>query len=122
MSTGDKAWWIPTGGRLMPVTSKDPLFVGVDLPPAAPSRGQPQVITTKTLMIYGTGRSGGPPGAEPQLYAVDKGSGKQVGTVAIPSRTSALPMTFMHKGKQYVVFATGAGEKTALIALTLPNQ
>ena len=122
MSTGDKAWWIPTGGRLMPVTSKDPLFAGVDLPPAAPSRGQPQVITTKTLMIYGTGRSGGPPGGEPQLYAVDKGSGKQVGTVAIPSRTSALPMTFMHKGKQYVVFATGAVEKTALVALTLPNQ
>jgi hypothetical protein len=30
-------------------------------------------------------------------------------------------MTFLHNGKQYVVFATGQGEKTTLVALTLPN-
>ena len=72
-------------------------------------------------MIYGTGRSGGPPNAEPQLYAVDKATGKQVGAVAIPSRTSAVPMTFMHKGQQYIVFATGAGANTSLVALTLPK-
>ena len=122
LNTGDKAWWTPNGGKLVPVTSTDPLFAGVTLPPAPPGRGHAQVITTKTLVIYGTGRSGGPPGAQPQLYAVDKATGKEAGTVVIPSRTSAVPMTFMHKGKQYVVFATGAVEKTALVALTLPNQ
>ena len=122
MNTGDKAWWTPNGGKLVPVTSTDPLFAGVTLPPAPPGRGHAQVITTKTLVIYGTGRSGGPPGAQPQLYAVDKATGKEAGTVVVPSRTSAVPMTFMHKGKQYVVFATGAVEKTALVALTLPNQ
>jgi quinoprotein glucose dehydrogenase len=58
----------------------------------------------------------------PQIYAVDKASGKQAGAVNIPSKTSAVPMTFMHKGKQYIVFGTGAGEKTALVALTLPNE
>jgi glucose dehydrogenase len=121
LNTGDKTWWIANGGKLVPVTSNDPLFAGVKLPPAASGRAQAQVITTKSLVIYGTGRSGGPPGAEPQLYAVDKATGKEVGAVAIPSRTSAVPMTFMHKGKQYVVFATGAGEKTSLVALTLPN-
>jgi hypothetical protein len=31
-------------------------------------------------------------------------------------------MTFLHQGKQYIVFATGAGDKTALIALTLPRK
>jgi cellobiose-specific phosphotransferase system component IIC len=51
---------------------------------------------------------------------VDKATGKQVGAVAIPSRTSALPMTFMHKGQQYIVFATGSGATTSLVALTLP--
>ncbi len=100
LNTGNKAWWSPNGGQLLPVTSKDPLFDGVTLPPAPPARGQAQVITTKSLVIYGTGRSGGPPNAEPRLYAVDKASGKQVGAVAIPSRTSAVPMTFMHKGRQ----------------------
>ena len=100
MTTGDKTWWIPNGGQLVPVVSEDPLFKGVKLPPAAPARGHAQVITTKTLVIYGTGRSGGPPKVEPQLYAVDKATGKQLAAVPIPSKTSAPPMTFMHKGKQ----------------------
>ena len=122
MNTGDKAWWIPNGGELLSVTSNDPLFKDVKLPPAAPTRGQAQVITTKSLVIYGTGRSGGPPNAPPRLFAVDKASGKQIAAVSIPSRTSAVPMTFMHKGRQYIVFATGAGENTSLVALALPKS
>jgi quinoprotein glucose dehydrogenase len=120
MSTGDKAWWTPNGGQLVPVTSTDPLFKGVKLPPAPPGRGHAQVITTKTLTIYGTGRSGGPPRVEPHIYAVDKATGTQVGAVPIPSKTSAPPMTFLHKGRQYIVFATGGGANTSLVALTLP--
>ena len=104
---------------MIPVKSSDPLFQGVTLPPRAAS-GQAQVITTKSLVIYGTGRSGGVPGAPPQLFAVDKVTGKQVGAVKIPSRTTAMPMTFLHRGKQYIVFATGAGANTSLVALTLP--
>jgi quinoprotein glucose dehydrogenase len=118
LNSGDKAWWIPNGGFMM-ITSNDPLFAGVTLPPASPG-GQAQVITTRTLLIYGTGRGGGVPDATPMLYAVDKATGKQVGAVEIPSRTTAVPMTFMHQGKQYIVFATGAGENTSLVALRLP--
>jgi glucose dehydrogenase len=119
MNSGDKAWWIPNGG-FDQVTSTDPLFKDVKLPPVG-ARGQPQVITTKSLVVYGTGRSGGARGADPQLFAVDKATGKQVGAVKIPSKTSAVPMTFMHQGKQYIVFATGSGPSTALVALTLPD-
>jgi len=118
MKTGDKAWWTANGGGA-PVASKDPLFAAVELPLAG-SRGQAQVITTKTLVIYGTGRSGGIPDAKPMLYAVEKATGRQVGAVEIPTRTTAVPMTFMHQGKQYVVFATGAGTGTSLVALRLP--
>jgi quinoprotein glucose dehydrogenase len=118
MKSGDKSWWIPNGGTI-PVTSNDPLFRGITLPPR-PAGGQAQVIVTKSLLIYGTGRSGGVPNAPTQIFAVDKATGKQVGAVEIPSRTSAVPMTFMHKGKQYIVFATGAGSNTSLVALRLP--
>ena len=121
MNSGDKAWWLPSGGKLTPVTSNDPLFAGVELPPSTGGRGQPQIITTKSLVIYGTGRSFSPPGS-PQLYAVDKATGKQVGAVNIPSRTTAVPMTFVHQGKQYIVFATGAGSSNALVALALPGR
>jgi hypothetical protein len=31
-------------------------------------------------------------------------------------------MTFLHQGRQYIVFATGAGASTALVALTLPRS
>jgi quinoprotein glucose dehydrogenase len=81
-------------------------------------------------VIYGTGRLGGgsrargapATGPDPtsQLFAVDKKTGKQVGAVRIPSRTTAVPMTFMHQGKQYIVFATGQGTHTSLVALKLP--
>lgn len=138
MSTGDKKWWVPNGNRWRDVTSADPLFAGVSLPRVPALGGQPEVITTKTLVIHGTGRGGGAgglggrggrgggragaPGPGPQLYAFDKATGQQVGAVNIPSVNSAVPMTFMHQGKQYVVFATGAGDNTALVALALPRK
>jgi quinoprotein glucose dehydrogenase len=137
MNSGDKKWWVPNGNRWREVTTSDPLFAGVKLPRVPALGGQAEVITTKTLVIHGTGRSGGAggragrgaagggrgggPGAGPQLYAFDKATGKQVGAVNIPSVNSAVPMTFMYQGKQYVVFATGAGDNTSLVALTLPR-
>jgi quinoprotein glucose dehydrogenase len=119
MNSGDKRWWIPNGG-MVPTTSTHPLFEGVQLPPRPAGGQQPQVINTKTLVIYGTGRSGGVPGAKPTLFAVDKNTGAQVGAVEIPAKTTAMPMTFLHKGKQYIVFATGAGTTAALVAMRLP--
>jgi len=126
MTTGDKAWWIANGGKYTPAPNQNSpdaaLFKGVTLPEQGMGRGHAQVITTRSLMIYGTGRSGGPAGSTPQLFAVEKATGKQVGAVEIPTRTSAVPMTFMHRGRQYIVFATGAGANTSLVALALPRQ
>ena len=119
MNSGDKKWWAPNIG-MVPVTSNDPLFAGVQLPPQG-GRGQAQIITTKSLLIYGGGRNGSVPGKDPSLHALDKATGKEVGAVKIPARTTALPMTFMHQGRQYNVFATGAGMNTSLVALTLPK-
>jgi quinoprotein glucose dehydrogenase len=121
MSSGDKRWWIPNGG-MVECPANDPLFAGVK-PLPHPAPGQPQVIVTKTLLIYGTGRQGGPPNDTiPKLFAVDKATGRQVGAVRIPRKTSAVPMTFMHMGRQYIVFATGQGANTSLVALTLPRR
>ncbi|MEO6446793.1 MAG: hypothetical protein ABIZ91_04775, partial [Gemmatimonadaceae bacterium] len=120
LNTGDKSWWIPNGG-MVPTVTQDPLFAGVTLPPTG-ARGQAQIITTKSLVIYGTGRNGAIAGVPPQLFAVDKVTGKQVGAVKIPARTTALPMTFMHQAKQYIVFAIGAGTNTSLVAMTLPGR
>ena len=147
LNTGDKKWWMPNTGQMRVPVTTDPLFAGVTLPPAPVVNGQPEAITTKTLVIYGGGRSSGGggragggrgggrggggggaappargPANPPQIYALDKATGKQVASVVIPSLNSAVPMTFMHQGRQYIVFATGAGDQTALIALTLPKN
>lgn len=150
MKTGEKAWWIPNGTwvsskatvvtcRTEPVpqpttvprtrqvcdSSASPIFTGVTTPPVS-GRGQAQVITTKTLVIYGTGRNG--QDTIPGLYAVDKATGKQLGKVRLADRrtatvggTTAVPMTFLHQGKQYIVFATGAGRGTKLVGVALPR-
>ena len=138
LKTGDKKWWQPNGGIWRdPVPTNDPLFAGVTLPKIPNNTSQPQIIVTKTLLINGTGRSGGgggrgrggaasgggrAAGPQPSLYAFDKTSGKLVGSVQIPSPTSAVPMTYMHNGKQYIVFATGQGDNIKMYALTLPNK
>jgi glucose dehydrogenase len=117
LNTGDKVWWKPNGG-MIPTTSNDPIFNGVTLPPR-PAGGQPQVMNTKSLVVFGTGRGGGLP-RDTMLYAVEKSSGRQL-QVKIPTKTSAVPMTFMHQGRQYIVFATGVGTNTSLVAMTLPR-
>ena len=147
LSSGDKKWWVPNGNRWREQTTTDPLFAGVQLPKIPALGGQPEVITTSTLVIHGTGRSGNaggnrgrggrgsagggggrgggnaaaPPAPQAQLYAFDKATGKQVGAVNIPAVNTAVPMTFMHQGKQYIVFATGQGESVGLTALSLPR-
>jgi glucose dehydrogenase len=145
LKTGDKKWWVPNGNRWREMTTQDPLFAGVTLPRIPAIGGQPEVITTKTLVIHGAGRSGAagggrgrggaagtatggrgaggtPANAGPQIYAFDKATGKQVGSVSVPAQNSAVPMTFMHHGRQYIVFASGAGESIALTALALPRK
>jgi quinoprotein glucose dehydrogenase len=123
MNSGDKSWWIPNGTMLPAPKFDSGIFAGVDLPPSG-GPGQAQIIATKTLLIYGNGRNAAPTlrGNNARLFAVDKASGKQVGAVRIPNTTTAVPMTFMHEGKQYIVFATGNGVRAnTLVALTLPD-
>jgi quinoprotein glucose dehydrogenase len=142
MNSGDKKWWMPNGGVMAKPQTNDPLFAGVDLPEVPVLNGQPEVITTKSLVIYGTGRVGGggrgrgappagggrggggaaAPDVSPRLFALDKATGKQLSTISIPTRNTAVPMTFLHQGKQYIVFATGQGDRTSLIALALPRK
>ena len=129
LNTGDKTWWVPNGNRWQDVRTTDSLFAGVTLPRIPALGGQAEVITTKTLVIHGTGRGGGrllrgAPGTPnaPKLYAFDKANGRQVGAVEIPAVNTAVPMTFMHQGKQYIVFAMGQGSDTRLVALALPGR
>ena len=57
--------------------------------------------------------------AQKAIHVFDKASGALLHTIEYPMGAAA-PMTFLHNGKQYVVFAAGGGEQCELVALSLP--
>jgi quinoprotein glucose dehydrogenase len=101
-----------------------PALKGVNIP----RTGRPGAIgtlVTKTLLI--AGESGvfttpnGQKGA--MLRAYDKASGKEVGSVYMPTQQSGTPMTYMLNGKQYIVVAISGGNYSGeLLAFKLPAR
>ncbi len=114
LNTGEHLWWIPNGDT--PGNVRDnPALAGVDLPNTG-QRAHATALVTRTLLMYGEGR-----GAEPRFHAVDKRTGEELGVVTLPAPTMTAPMTFMHRGVQYIVTAVGgAGHPGSLVALALP--
>ena len=125
MNTGDKVWWIPNGGRMgqPTVNAKQSRRRAVCERDAADGLDRPRSAAGHQHQDAGhlRHRAERRRRVASQLYALDKATGKQVAAVSIPGLTSAVPMTFMHNKKQYIVFATGGGKTTELIALALPN-
>jgi quinoprotein glucose dehydrogenase len=124
LNTGDHRWMVPMGDLGHPRLK--PLGLA---PVGRPTRGH--ALLTKTLLIVGqegtTQRAEGGPAVptfgihDPTLRAYDKGTGKVVGEVALPRNATAAPMTYMLKGQQYIVVATGgANLPPELIALRSP--
>jgi hypothetical protein len=65
------------------------------------------------LLIYQGEASDG----SPQLFAVDKKTGKQVGKVKVDGVTRYGMMTYVHNGHQYIMLQTGS----KLTAMALPD-
>jgi quinoprotein glucose dehydrogenase len=126
LNTGDHRWMTPVGD----LADEVPALKVLGLKNLGrPARGH--LLLTKSILIIGqegsTQREGGNPSnvpkfqiVTPNLIALDKSSGKRVGEVALPHNATAAPMTYMHKGKQFLVVATGGANFPAeLIALSL---
>lgn len=55
-------------------------------------------------------------------WAFDKEAGSEVWEMDLPARSSAVPITYLIDGKQYIVLAIGGGDvpdQLIFIALTL---
>jgi quinoprotein glucose dehydrogenase len=70
------------------------------------------MVVTRNLLMYAADATDG----TPQLFAVDKASGKQVGKVEVPDQSSYGMMTYVHEGKQYVLLQTGGKLTTMALA------
>ncbi len=57
------------------------------------------------------------------LRAYDKATGKEVGAVWMPAPQTGSPMTYMAKGKQYIIVAVSGGPYSGeYLAFTLPAE
>jgi quinoprotein glucose dehydrogenase len=117
LNRGEMAWQIPNGDT-PPSVRNHPLLKGVSLPKTgSPSRAG--LLVTKTLLFAGEGYEG-----QPKFRAYDKKTGATVWEADIPQSQTGLPMTYMYRGKQYIVFAVHGEQATRtaarLVAFALP--
>ena len=103
-----------------------PLLKELNLPPlGVPNRPAP--LLTKTLLFLGEGSNAvsGTPQTDwawgKKFRAYDKATGSVIWETELPSGTTGGPMTYMLKGKQYIVIPIGSrNEPAEYVALALP--
>lgn len=101
MNTGEHLWWIPVG-ETPPIVLNHPDLKGMKIPNTGSGRVAPMTVTKNLLIYAGDGSDD-----KPYLFAIDKKTGKQLGKVEVPEKSSYGMMTYVHKGKQYVILQTG---------------
>jgi quinoprotein glucose dehydrogenase len=129
MNKGDITWQTPIGNGPL----NHPLLKGLSLKPMGDEIPRLGVLLTKTMVFVNAQRLesagqrqpppwiqyGDPDMEQKLLFAYDKKTGKLLREFRLEGLSAAPPMTYMFKGKQYLVTAIGAGETTEVIALTL---
>ncbi len=110
MNTGEHLWMIPIGETPDRIRN-NPALAGIDIGNTGTGAQAPMVVTA-TMLIYAADSSDG----TPSLFAVDKATGEQLGKITAPANSRYGMMTYVHKGKQYVMLQTGS----KLTAMALP--
>jgi quinoprotein glucose dehydrogenase len=122
LENGTQSWQV-AHGETPDFIRNNPALKGINIPRTG-MVGKIAPLTTKALVICGdpmtytdeTGRKGA------RLRAYDKGTGEEKGAVFMPAEQSGSPMTYMLKGKQYIVLAIGGrGFTSEFIAFRLPG-
>ncbi len=117
MNRGEIAWQIPNGDT-PPNVKNNPALKGLTIPKTG-SPSQAGLLVTKTLLFAGEGSGG-----LPVFHAYDKATGQEVWQTPIPGPQVSLPMTYMHQGRQFIVFGVrgSATSGAQLVAFALPRQ
>jgi quinoprotein glucose dehydrogenase len=119
MNTGDHAWMIPAGvgERIRSL----PQLKGLNLPPLGGDSTYSGPLATKTVLIYPL-TTGGSTGG-PRLVALDKATGRELGSADLPGIPIGSPMTYMAAGRQHIALTVQGRtprEIPELVALALP--
>ncbi|MEO6218133.1 MAG: pyrroloquinoline quinone-dependent dehydrogenase, partial [Sphingomonas sp.] len=123
LTKGDIAWQIAHGETPDNIRNH-PKLKGLKIPRTG-REGNLGPLCTKTLVICGeSGFFTNPQGVRgAMLRAYDKATGEEKGAVYIPAPQSGSPMTYMLRGRQYIVVAIGGGNYSGeLVAFKLPKE
>jgi quinoprotein glucose dehydrogenase len=111
LSTGAIVWDVPLGTLRLPDGSLGPAEWG------SPNLGGP-IATAGGLVFIGAS-------ADRSLRAYASRTGRELWRADLPAGAKATPMTYQHRGRQYVVVAAGGGgfwgEGDAIVAFALPE-
>jgi len=131
MNKGEIVWQVANGDG----PRDNPAIKDLNLGPLG-NPGHAAPLATKTLLFAGEGSDtmvvAGriPPGmpfdtaagyGEPWFRAFDKATGEVLAEIALPAGTTGAPMTYLHRGKQYIVVPVGGRDAPPeWVALSLP--
>ncbi|GAB3097878.1 hypothetical protein GCM10027217_14460 [Pseudomaricurvus hydrocarbonicus] len=115
LQTGDLRWTSPLGS----VHEMGPVALPFEIELGTPNLGGPLLTKSGLIFIGAT--------TDRRFRAFDSKTGEKLWTATLPFDGSAAPMTFEHKGRQYVVIAAGGqiafGRPTgdSIMAYALPE-
>jgi quinoprotein glucose dehydrogenase len=119
LNTGDHVWMVPNGDG----PRDDPALKDLKLPPLGqPGRAAP--LLTRSFLFMGEGDMVGismPKFSGGSMFrAYDKKTGKVVWQTDLGAGTTSPPISYMYKGKQYIVVGVGGVKHPAeLVAMSL---
>ena len=130
LGKGEIAWQVPLGDG----PRRHPLLAGLDVGPLG-SDGKGHPLLTRSLLFVSLSRPVARGGEKPvpvsdrplsklqpeapKFRAFDKRNGRMVWEYIMPKQPAATPMTYLHRGRQYLVVAIGAGDDAELVAFAL---
>jgi quinoprotein glucose dehydrogenase len=120
LNRGERAWTVPNGDG----PRDHPAIAHLKLGPLG-NASRSAALVTKTLLFATVGDQVNvrtPPGGGGKKFrALDKASGATLWEIELEAGATGSPMTYLHGGKQFVVFAIGGQQHAAeFVAFSLP--
>ena len=121
MDSGRQLWRVPIGGAPDSVRNHPALKgLKLDFGRMGAFNIKPSPLLTRELFFLGESGNISPGTGSNHFRAYDKRTGAILFDTRLPSFVTAAPMTYVQKGRQYVVVAiSGPGRPAELVALTL---
>jgi glucose dehydrogenase/cytochrome c553 len=123
MNKGEHIWSRAVGGAPESIRKNTAIAeLNLDFDNMGQISVRPSPLVTKSLLFLASSSNiGGDPG-DNKFWAYDKKTGKVVSTFELPGKTSGAPMSYSHKGRQYIAIALSAqGQPAELVVLSLPG-